>query len=32
MYLELHDFYMLRDPLRNKYDYTTTDEMNLKDS
>ena len=32
MYLETHEVYILRDLLRNKCDYTTTDEMNLKDS
>ena len=32
MYIELHDVLFMRDLLRNKYDYTTTDEMNLKES
>ena len=31
MYVELHDVLFMRDLLRNKYDYTTTDEMNLKE-
>ena len=31
MYIELHVLFM-RDLLINKYDYTTTDEMNLKES
>ena len=32
MCIELHDVLFMRDLLRNKYDYTTTDEMNLKES
>ena len=30
IYVEFHDVLFMRDLLRNKYDYTTTDEMNLK--
>ena len=32
MYIELHDVLFMRDLLKNKYDYTTTNEMNLKES
>ena len=32
MYIELHGVLLMRDLSRNKYDYTTTDEMNLKES
>ena len=32
MCIELHDVLCMRDLLRNKYDYSSTDEMNLKES
>ena len=32
MYIELHDVLFMRDLLKNEYDNTTTNEMNLKES